>query len=92
MSYVRQVYEIVHTVLWVCLAVWVVLLLASLTRIWQAQNDAEVRRALALAAEGSVYCRKWGVTDGSHAPTICMLDLREIRARDVRRLANAAPF
>lgn len=55
----------------------------------QVRAEAERQLAAEIAAENRAYCEKWRMPAGTREHGICTLDLDEIRARHVKRLAIA---
>ena len=87
-----RLYGIVHTALWAGLALWLAILVTSLPNISQARAVVERQRALELIAENHSYCTKWGLAVGTHAHTLCTMDVQEIRTTHEKRLADDMAF
>lgn len=87
---IRRVYDLVHTLLWALGAATLVWILVNLPALSEARTRAEAQRAEGIDAENHSYCEKWGMKAGTHAHTICVLDLQELRAGHERRLAEDA--
>jgi len=47
---------------------------------------ADAREMLAVDRENHTYCEKWGMREGTHEHTLCVLDLQALRQKDQRRV------
>jgi hypothetical protein len=89
----HRAYDLVHAGLWAigaALLLWLVFHSAALSDL---RSHAEAQRALEITAENRAYCEKWGIPAGTHAHTLCTLDLQELRAKHEQHLLQGVePF
>ena len=90
MALIRKAYHLAHVFLWALGAATIVWVLINLPALSEARTRAEAQRAEEIDAENHSYCEKWGMKAGTHAHTICVLDLQELRASHERHLAEDA--
>jgi hypothetical protein len=90
---IGKIYDHVEFALWVFLSVFVgyffVFVLPSLPA---AVERAEIEWQSELAADASRYCAKWGLSTGTHAHTLCTMDVQEIRSKKEKHLVEASAF
>jgi hypothetical protein len=91
-SLMPRLYSIAYTALWAGLAICLAMVLNSLPKLSQARAVAERQQAQELIAENHFYCTKWGLVAGTHAHTLCTMDVQEIRAKHEMRLAEDMAF
>jgi hypothetical protein len=87
-SILRTLYEFLHAGLWAIGAAFLLWLVINWHTISEAHSKAEALHAEAVANEDRAYCEKWGLRPGTHAHTICTLDLQKIRAEQARYLED----
>jgi hypothetical protein len=87
-----RLYSIVHSALWAALALWLAILLTGVPRMSEARAVAERQRTQELIAENQSYCTKWGLVAGTHAHTLCTMDVQEMRAKHEKRLVDDMAF
>ena len=86
---VRRVYHHVEIGLWATLVAYVIFFLTFvIPNVSKAVSRAERLRTQEIAAEHKLYCEKWGMMEGTHAHTLCTLDLQEFRRKIERRVAS----
>ncbi len=91
LTLVRQVYDCVECALWAALLAFVIFFLIGVApNLPEMTRRAEGIRALNVASENSSYCEKWGMKPGTHAHTICTMDLQAFRNKIERDLADEA--
>jgi len=89
MPIVRRIYYHVAIALWATLVGYVIFFLAFvIPNVAKAASRAESLRAQEIAAEQKSYCEKWGMMEGTHDHTLCILDLQEFRRKIERRLID----
>lgn len=91
--FVHHVYDTVHTALWATLLAGVIFFcLFVLPKLPQLQAQAELKRAVEIAAENRVYCEKWGFAAGTHEHTMCTVDLQHLRKKIEQRALESGFF
>jgi hypothetical protein len=89
MIVVRRVYDTVESALWAALLAGVsYFAICIVPAIPENARRAESVRTLTVAAENSSYCEKWGMKRGTHAHTLCMMDLQRLRQKIEQELAD----
>jgi hypothetical protein len=83
-----RIYRIVHTVLWIGLAICLAGIVRFLPEASGARARAERHQLMEMVMENKFYCEKWGMAAGTHEHTICTMDIQEIRAKHSMRLAD----
>jgi hypothetical protein len=79
----------VQMALWAILVGYVIFFLAFVVpNVPKAQSQAERLRAQEIAAEYKLYCEKWGMTEGTHAYTMCTHDLQQFREKVEKRMLD----
>ena len=68
------------------LALWLVIHFPDMAA---ARSQAYAHEILAVDQENHDYCEKWGMQAGTHAHMVCVLDLKELRQTDRRRMIAA---
>jgi hypothetical protein len=89
---IRRIYDVVHTTVWVLVAVWVAIIIINIPRLPEARAIVERQRAQQISEENRFYCEKWGLRANTHEHVICTMDLNDIRAQVDRRLAEDGSF
>ena len=91
LTLIRQVYDYVECALWAALLAFVIyFLIGVVPNLPEMTRRAEGVRVLNVAAENSSYCEKWGMKRGTHAHTLCTMDLQDFRKHIERDLAEEA--
>jgi hypothetical protein len=85
---IRQIYDTVHTALWVLLAAYVAIIILSIPRMQDTRAMIERERAQQISEENRFFCEKWGLQVNTHKHVICTMDLNDIRAGVEQRLAE----
>lgn len=83
------IYCAIERALW-ALAPALILLLALAYPSMQATRQIAVQTDIAVAAENSEYCVKWGMAAGTPQHLDCIHDLVAIRARSEQRVQDEA--
>ena len=93
MAVVRQVYDWVESALWAALLAFVIyFVIHILPNLPESVRHAESMRALTIAAENHSYCEKWGMRSGTHAHSLCTIDLQQLRKSIQHDLADDGVF
>jgi hypothetical protein len=87
------IYDNVHLAIWsLALSGLVCFVIFIIPKMPDARARAGLLRAQEISAENKYYCEKWGMLEGTHGHTACVLDLRDLRAKIERRMAEDMDF
>ena len=84
------VYRAIERALWVLGPVLILFLLLTYPSMQAARQQANAQTDIAVAAENSEWCVKWGMPAGSAEHASCVLDLVNIRMRSEQRIRDIA--
>ncbi len=82
MTVVRKVYDVVESILWAGLLVFVgYFFIYILPHLPEIRSRAEAIRMSKISSENSFYCEKWGMKPGTHEHALCTMDLQKLRQK-----------
>lgn len=92
MMLVRRIYDFVEQALWAFFIAMGLVTIWAILHLPEARERFERIRAEEIAEENKHYCEKWGMKEGTHAYTLCTIDLYEIRANHSKRISDDMIF
>ncbi len=93
LAIVRRAFHYVEAGLWAALLAYVISFVAFvIPKVPEAAARAERLRTQEIAAEDKFYCERWGMMEGTHAHTLCTLDLQDFREKIEKRFADQMDF
>ncbi len=91
MIVVGKIYDNVECALWAALLSFTIYFVTCVVPgLPENARRAEIARTLKVADEDRSYCEKWGIGPGTEQHARCTMDLRELRKKIERELADEA--